>query len=73
MLEVVIPTNGSNVCMGMGGWHLEALRVLALNIPHFTSALFLTDTAVLVMNFKQQLEEDMLSVQGLWELNVFMT
>lgn len=25
------------------------------------------------MNFKQQLEEDMPSFQGLWEMNVFMT
>lgn len=73
MLAAVIPTNGSNVCEGMRGQHLEALRVLALNIPHLISALFLTDTAVLVMNFKQQLEEDIPSSRGLWEMNVLMT
>lgn len=41
-----------------------------LNITfHSLTALFLTTTDVLVMNFKQQLEVDMPSFQGLWEMD----
>lgn len=65
--------NGGHVCTRRRGQHLSALKVSLGNISHLPQLLFLTNTGVLVVNFKQQLEEDMPSSQALWEMNVFMT
>lgn len=57
-------------CAQGRGQCLDALRVSILNIPPLPCSFIF---GVFVMNSKQQLEEDMPSFQGLWEMNAFMT